>query len=678
MILTEEKLNVIKSNLPGKTTAFKIALSAKAFKDLYSSRYSNKIQAVMREIACNAADSHVEVGTPNRPIIIHLPNKLEPWLAFQDFGPGLSEERLEQVYTTCYASTKSSSNSETGCFGVGSKSVFCYSDNFQVRNRHNKIEYNYSLFIDENGIPNITCLSEEPTEEENGLTVTVNVEEEDFQKFYDEAEKVFSVFSPLPIITGHKINMSKPKYFEETPEFGITGNRQSRIIQANVQYPIPRSFNNIFDNGCDVYVPNGTFMPTSSREAIEFDGVARKKLNAIANKINAYYTDKFSKDMLACTDLWSAMCLQYKLQNEFSFLALNLKWNNEPVPTKINIERFSYVDGKHTKRSKNLIFPMQNGRRRKKHQTEIRPSGLPKVLIIDTGDINYLPSRFDTYCRQNGADGYFVSNPDLAELTALGLDPLILDPKNLPAHVPSPRGPSANKGLVKTDFYELCSGSTYFDSWQEADFTDGVPEFAVYVQLTGFQWTLEDGKKRTTEDAKRCQNMLEKLFSQDTPVYAVRANGLKKIPPGWVRLESYVDIALDKYKGLAKHCRYNFGEWAIDQDVLRNGQSLDLPVLKAFKKRWESTKKEKDKFKSWENLLEFKVKASVTKPSLISFDKLLKASLKGLPLLKDLISKPLGKETLNELNTYIRLKRQGAFRVVTDEAKQLEALPVTF
>jgi DNA topoisomerase VI subunit B len=170
MILTEEKLNVVKSNLPGKTTTFKIALSAKAFKDLYSSRYSNKIQAVMREIACNAADSHVEVGTPNRPIVIHLPNKLEPWLSFQDFGPGLSEERLEQVYTTCYASTKSSSNSETGCFGVGSKSVFCYSDNFQVRNRHNNIEYNYSLFIDENGIPNLTCLSEEPTEEEKEQT----------------------------------------------------------------------------------------------------------------------------------------------------------------------------------------------------------------------------------------------------------------------------------------------------------------------------------------------------------------------------------------------------------------------------------------------------------------------------------------------------------------------------
>lgn len=678
MILTEEKLNVKTSNLPNKTIEFRVKVTSKAFKDLYSSRYSKKIQAVIREISTNGIDANKEVGKQDIPILVHLPNKLEPWFSVRDDGPGLSEDRLVNTYTVCYESTRSTEHLYTGGFGLGSKTPFAITDSFMVKNRYNGILYSYNLYLNAEGIPALTCLSEEETDEGNGLEVILNVEESDFQEFYSEAQTVLSVFPTLPIVTGHKIDLSKPKYFESTNEFGVTGNRQSRIIMNCVAYPIPRYFSELTDYGCDFYVPAGSFNPVTSREAIDLDNKARATLNTLVKKVNDYYTDKFSKEMIACPNLWAAMNLQYKLQEKFPFLALNLKWNNNPIPTKINIERFSYVDGKHTERSKNLIFPLNNGRRKKKHQTEIRPSRRQKVLVLDDGSINYLPSRFDNYCRQNSLDGYFVVNPDPVELAELGLDTIILDPKNLPLHVPSPRGPSTNKALAKADFYELTSGNSVFESWDEADFSAGIPTNAVFVYLTGFSWTLEDGQKRTTDDCKRVQDKLEKLFGQDCPIYAVRAAGLKKVPDGWVRLEEYIDTVIDKYKGLAKHCRYNFGDWTIDQDVLRNGQSLDLPVLKAFKKRWESTKEEKDKFKSWENLLEFKVKASITKPSLISFDKLLKASLKGLPLLKDLISKPLGKETLKELNTYIRLKRQGAFRVVADEAKQLEALPVTF
>lgn len=678
MILTDEKLDVTTSNLPGKTIEFKIKLSSKAFKDLYANRYSKKIQAVIREISTNAFDSHQEAGWPDKSFEVHLPNKLEPWFSVKDFGTGLHPDTLANIYCTCFESTRNSSDSFTGGFGIGSKVPLAYSDSFIVKNRYAGIEYYYNVYLNESGIPTLTCLSEEETTEPNGLTVILNVEENDFKEFYNEAQTVLPVFKTLPIVTGHKIDLSRPKYFESTDKFGVTGNRQSRIILSNVQYPIPRYFNDVTDYGIDFYVPAGAFQPNSNRESIDWDSKARETLNKLIKEVEDFYTDKFSKDMLACTTLWEAMCLQYKLQNEFSFLALNLKWNNEPVPTKINIERFSYVDGKHTERSKNLIFPMQAGRRRKKHQTEIRPSGRPKVLIIDDGSINYLPSRFDTYCRQNGADGFFVSNPDLAELTALGLDPLILDPKNLPAHVPSPRGPSTNKGLAKADFYELTSGRSVFESWDEADFTDGVPENAVYVQLTGYQWTLEDGKKRTTEDAKRCQNMLEKLFGQDCPIYAVRAAGLKKVPDGWVKLENYIDIVLEKYKHLGEHLKYNFGDYGIDDDVIRNGEALDIPGLKTFNKKWKAAKANKEKVRAWENLTEFKVKAKIKTPGLVNFNKIQSASIKGFPLVEQVISSSLDRKTLEELKIYVALKRRGGFRVVPDEVKQLQELPVAF
>lgn len=678
MILTEEKLDVTTSNLPNKTLEFRVKITSKAFKDLYAGRYSKKIQAVIREICTNANDANLEAGCGDKPFFVHLPNKLEPWFSVRDDGPGLSEDRLVNTYTVCYESTRSSEHKYTGGFGLGSKTPFAIVDSFMVKNRYNGTLYSYNLYINSEGIPTLTCLSEEETTEGNGLEVVLNVEDKDFNEFYEEAKNVLSVFPIPPIITGHKIDLSKPKYFESTNEFGVTGNRQSRIIMNCVAYPIPRYFSELTDYGCDFYVPAGSFNPVTSREAIDLDNKARATLNTLVKKVNDYYTDKFSKEMIACPNLWAAMNLQYKLQDEFPFLALNLKWNNNPVPTKIDIERFSYIDGKYAERSKNLIFPLNNGRRKKKHQTKIRPSKRQKILVLDDGSINYLPSRFDNYCRQNSLDGYFVVNPDPAELAELGLDTIILDPKNLPLHVPSPRGPSTNKALAKADFYELTSGNSVFESWDEADFSAGIPTNAVFVYLTGFSWTLEDGRKRSTEDAKRVQDCLEKLFGIEVPIYAVRAAGLKKVPAGWVRLEHYVDIVLDKYKDLGEHLKYNFGDYGIDDDVIRNGEALDIPGLKAFNKKWKAAKANKEKVRSWEKLCEFKLKAKVKQFGLVNFGKIQSASIKGFPLVEQVISSTLDRKTLEELKIYVRLKRQGAFRVVADEVKQVEALPVAF
>jgi hypothetical protein len=67
----------------GEVGEFRIRNSAKAFSILSSGLYSNKIRAIIRELSCNAVDSHVAANRNTTPFDVHLPNAMEPWFAIR-------------------------------------------------------------------------------------------------------------------------------------------------------------------------------------------------------------------------------------------------------------------------------------------------------------------------------------------------------------------------------------------------------------------------------------------------------------------------------------------------------------------------------------------------------------------------------------------------------------------
>jgi hypothetical protein len=86
MILNSTPDNqAILSNV-AETGEFRIRNSSKAFGILSSGLYSNKIKAIIRELSCNAVDSHVAADKKDVPFTIHLPTKLEPWFSIRDYG----------------------------------------------------------------------------------------------------------------------------------------------------------------------------------------------------------------------------------------------------------------------------------------------------------------------------------------------------------------------------------------------------------------------------------------------------------------------------------------------------------------------------------------------------------------------------------------------------------------
>ena len=113
MIIENDKSKVERFGGEGEEIQFSILSDPKAFAILISKLYNNKPEAIIRELSCNAADSHVEAGKENEPFTVHIPNGLEPYFSIRDYGVGLSHEDMMGLYATFFQSTKTGSNAVT-------------------------------------------------------------------------------------------------------------------------------------------------------------------------------------------------------------------------------------------------------------------------------------------------------------------------------------------------------------------------------------------------------------------------------------------------------------------------------------------------------------------------------------------------------------------------------------
>lgn len=242
MIINATNNNVVVSN-DITSMNFKVKASAKAFKILSSNIYRDKISAPIRELICNAVDSHVAAKN-NKPVIVHLPTELEPTFYVQDFGTGLSDKEINSLYTTYFDSNKTDSNDYTGALGLGSKSPFCYIDTFNVVSIKNGKKGTYVAFIDEQGMPSITTMSIVDTKEPNGVKVEFAVKQDDFWSFERRlADFAYYCNFPLQVLNG---TLSENIYeLEENQNYKHKNfvlcdnqNQQCGVIQGNVFYPI--------------------------------------------------------------------------------------------------------------------------------------------------------------------------------------------------------------------------------------------------------------------------------------------------------------------------------------------------------------------------------------------------------------------------------------------------------
>ena len=223
---------------------FTIAQTSKMFKILSDSLYSDKVMAVIRELSTNAYDAHVAAGN-EQPFKVTLPTMANPNFIVRDYGTGLSQKDMEELYTTYGASNKNDSNDFVGCLGLGSKSPFAYTKSFSTTSYHNGKAYNYIAAMDEAGVPSLSLFGITDTNEPNGLEISFAVKQYDFDEFSQKAMRVFHYFKMKPIIEGGTLStLNDNSYSRHNYIIEGEGWRIGRITSSGGSF-YPNEYNNI-------------------------------------------------------------------------------------------------------------------------------------------------------------------------------------------------------------------------------------------------------------------------------------------------------------------------------------------------------------------------------------------------------------------------------------------------
>ena len=484
---------LLEANIHGdfKTTSFSVKTSAKMFNILSSTIYKNPIRAVIREYSCNALDSHIAACNPE-PYEVHLPTMLEPWFAVKDNGLGMPHDYITDLYTTYFHSSKEESNDFIGSLGIGSKSLFSITNSFTIISRYNGVKRTYSAFKNDQDCPELCLLTEEISDECNGVEVISPVDKSQTSKFRTEAEFVYN-FLDVPKIN---INIVQQKYDIKNDFIWMnkkSTKTQSYILMGGVPYEIRSSdvhpdYAKLIEHGVVLPVEMGSVSFNPGREYLSMDEPTKKYINDRC---------KYVMDNLA----FLAEELYSKCKSYFSAKVLRETWACPLVKQLLKAKE----DFNGESLSKVLKF--ESGREfvtvyRKRRKVVTETVSYNSVFILcrkaQKGRVNQYISNFDKYSDRSFT---LIQESDIAQLGMCDSD--YLDSNSLPET-------TASKRRKTNGFIFHPSEDKPTRAWTARD----IPDDAVYVKLTGFEPDVYNLSKDV--------NMLYKLKIKVPDVYGIR------------------------------------------------------------------------------------------------------------------------------------------------------------
>lgn len=537
--------------------------------------YSNKPLAIIREYCTNAFDAHVDAGIPERPIEVSFPTHFKKSLTIRDFGKGLSENEVFTIFNSYGESTKRGTNDQVGMLGLGSKSAFCYVNDFKIVSHHDGVKSVYLAYIDESNKGKISLLSREATDE-TGLAIDIVIKSEDLYSFREVASNFLYEFNPQPIVLNDDNvvnNLSKQdqtSYIIRNDRYAVVNDsRKSNTVRmGNVNYDFDLSdlrlsweekneLNAYVYAKVKIFAPIGSVVPSASRESLEMNTQTieyiKSTLFEIKDEIRCQVQSKcasidsmyqFALALRDCSTLmrYFKFSIDYRGE-EYNYMKHTNYFTKERFPT---IKGISCVyDGtRNNIKVTNYFTPCED-------QTifyfykNVKDNTVRR-RILDSGLITQQSFllEFDNYT--DAMD--IVNHKDFAGIKFVDVSTLQYNPNT--------SRKSTGKYAVSEVYAFLENRGQVHASWDATSLSLQDTE-GVYIEIKRFQPVRKFSEHRNFDSISDLQYLLDnarKVGVVIPKVYGVKYCDIDSLGDGWVELGDYIQQAI-----------YNFSDNEIER-----------------------------------------------------------------------------------------------------------------
>ena len=536
------------------------------FSILRNKLYSNKPLAIIREYCTNAFDAHVEAGIATRPIEVSFPTAFKNSLTIRDFGYGLSEDDVYNVFASYGESTKRGTNDQVGMMGLGSKSAFCYVNDFTITSYHNGAKSVYLAYIDETNVGKVSKIAVEPTSE-TGLAIDVVVKTIDLQSFREVAGSFLCEFDPKPIVlnddrvvqafqTKKDDNVIiKNDYYEITRKWYSS---TSVVRMGNVSYPF--NLNDLQMSPQDaskldsfrylqvkLFAPIGSVVPSASREALEMDDQTkqyiigalyriledvRQDVQGQLDKCNSLYTFILKARDLSDVNTTFGIKPVYQGDSMHGYDGLTIK--KKQMPTLLDIKELQ-DESRKTFIKASVLVPYAGQTLYTYHGNV--PQNSVRKRIIDTG--NRLKECFMLEFKSQADKDALVNDPAFEGAK-------FVDVSTLP--YVKVKGVSVG-AFAKSEVYKYNGHRNLLrDIWSTENLSLQESE-GVYVEIKRF---LPVAQYPNGENISSIEGLRDLLTNASTcgiqvpTLYGVKYSDVDKLGSGWVKLTDYIQQQMDE------------------------------------------------------------------------------------------------------------------------------------
>jgi hypothetical protein len=334
--------------------------------------------------------------------IEQVENEMDSYWLIDGVKHRIVDEAME-LYTTYFRSTKRNTNEQTGQLGLGSKSPFCYSDSFQVRCFYHGEVRQYSLNINDDGIPEVNLIDAltTTTDEEDGVEVSMDVKSGDIWTFMRKAKEVYRDFDNRPTMMKEDLAYDEYEKFLEGDNWFLAHNLgQAYMRMGNVRYPLAEDIAGIKEEnrkilGMKIMIecPIGSCDIVPSREAPKYTQRTVAYLDAALDTIREAAEKQIMDTLKNSDNLWEARCwastMLFDRQSEMANLAKmckldNLTWNGHKIGhAEIEVDTECMRFTREQNYSGRGYYKSRDGWKTKKTQTKMVKPAKNAVFVVD-------------------------------------------------------------------------------------------------------------------------------------------------------------------------------------------------------------------------------------------------------------------------------------------------------